>query len=283
MNQASNSMQAYLQSLYKFPRLTHKELCEAYTNMHATTTTEGEKERLRNMITQCNLRLVVSVAKTYNHGQFPMLDLVQEGNIGLMKAVERFDHTRGYQFSTFATWWIRQAIGQYVQKHKRTIRMPSHALTAQKRLLQATQEFREEFGVEPTEAEVFDRVSEISETVKKATMFAGRGTVSLEAPAYIAGKSSSNGPHGETTIGSTIEDHTPGSDPFLNCSDAEIIKIVREVMHHLPPKEAAIIRLRFGLVEEKTNHEKYPVTQEEVDGISNGVGLEDASDNDNTA
>lgn len=278
MLEKSEAMQSYLESLYRIPQLSHEELCGMYEKLTADETPNSTKDRLRKKLVEANLRLVVSIAKNYKCHRLPMLDLIQEGNIGLMKAVDRFDHTRGFKFSTFATWWIRQAIGQHVQKRKRTVRLPAHAAAAQRKLMQAAEDFRREHGVEPTDEELFEAVDDISETVKRATMFAGRGTVSLSAPYFKGDPGAAAGT--ETTIEDILPDNGPNANPFENCSDAEIICVAREVMQSLTPKEAAVLRLRFGLIEDETNDAEFPITEEELEDIKNGKGMkEDDSSN----
>lgn len=271
----SESIQLYLDSLYKLPQLSHEELVDTYVRIKADDTSSKEKERLRKKVIECNLRLVVSIAKKYKNHSLPMLDLIQEGNIGLMKAVERFDHERGFRFSTFATWWIRQAIGQHVLKRKRTIRMPAHASAVQRKMMQTAEAFRRENGVEPSESQLFDAMDDVSETVKRATVFASRGMISLDSPKHVNHVSGG----GEfATVGDFIIDDNPGADPFTNCADIEIIRIAREVLETLTPKEAAILRLRFGFIESKENHEKFPITEEEIESMKNGEGLSNGDD-----
>lgn len=273
MSDKSELMQSYLDSLYSMPRLTHEELCALYSEFENSSTSPKSKELIRKKLIESNLRLVVSIAKTYKGHQLPILDLIQEGNIGLMKAVERFDYTRGFKFSTFATWWIKQAIGQHVQKRKRVVRLPAHAIAAQKRLMQAAEKFQQDHGVAPTDDELSNVVDDISDTVKKATLFAGRGTISLDESYYKLGIKMSAGR--EKTIGDVIPDESGNVDPFTNCSDVETIQMIKRVISTLSVKEAAILRLRFGLVESNVDDEEFPITEEELAHIKNGTGLSD--------
>ena len=249
-------LQSYLKKLYDMPKLKHDELVEIYDQIKNSNISPTEKSKLHKKLIEANLRLVVSIAKGYNTKNLPLIDLIQEGNIGLIKAVEKFDHTLGHRFSTYATWWIRQAIGQHVQKGKRAIRLPAHALNAQRKLQDAIQNHKKQFGVEPTDEELFKSVSDISDTVKRATMFAGKEVVSLT--------DTINSTQSDKTqlVQDTIPDTSPS--PFTNCSEVGLIKKAKEIMSSLSPKEAAIIRLRFGLIEDTTNHNDFPITESEL-------------------
>jgi RNA polymerase primary sigma factor len=269
-----NIIGSYLEALQRFPQLKHPEVIELFKAYNAGVVRDDqgevisrskEAERIRKKLTECNLRLVVSIAKQYKGHNIPIEDLIQEGNIGLMKAVDRFKHEKGFRFSTYATWWIKQAIGQHVLKRKRIIRLPAHAAMVQRKMLQAAEEYREKNNnCEPTNEELMELVG-ASETVAKATMYSGRGTISLQQPLF----SSSEG----DTIEDKLEDERPGSDPFENVSNKQLLEIAQKVLSSLSTKEAAILRLRFGLVEDCTNSSEYPITEEEALAVMEGKGL----------
>lgn len=268
-----NIVSSYLTALQQFPQLKHPEVVELFKTYNAGCTFDDEDEviartpeaiKVRKKLTECNLRLVVSIAKQYKAHNIPIEDLIQEGNIGLMKAIDRFKWEKGFRFSTYATWWIKQAIGQHVLKRKRIIRLPAHAATVQRKMMQAAEEYRESTNSEPTNEELMSIVG-ASETVAKATMYSGRGTISLQQPL------SSNG-EGDT-IEDKVEDERPGCDPFDNVAEKELLEIARAVLSTLSHKEAAILRLRFGLVEDNASSSEYPITEEECRNVMQGKSL----------
>jgi RNA polymerase primary sigma factor len=256
----ADAVGSYLASLHKLPQLKHPEVVDLFKTLEQGN---SASERARKKLIECNLRLVVSIAKQYKGHNLPIEDLIQEGNIGLMKAVERFKWEKGFKFSTYATWWIKQAIGQHVLKRKRIIRLPAHAAAIQRKMLKAADEFRESMGCEPTQEELQAMIG-ASETVVKATMHSGRNVISLQQP--ISASESSDG-----TIGDKIEDDRLGSDPHENVEQKELLEITRRVLDTLSMKEAAILRLRFGLCDD--NAGSYPITELEIDEVMSGKGL----------
>lgn len=252
----------YLKNLHNYPQLKHPEVVELFQSVEAGGISA---DRARRKLIECNLRLVVSIAKQYKSHNLPIEDLIQEGNIGLMKAVERFKWDKGFKFSTYATWWIKQAIGQHVLKRKRIIRLPAHAATVQRKMIQAADEYREIMGSEPSQEELSELVG-ASETVVKATLHGGRSIISLQQPLSMDDDSD--------CLEDKIEDQNPDSNPFERVSQRELFEITKKVISTLTPKEAAIIRLRFGLVEDETDSEKYPITESELLMVKSGKGLQ---------
>ncbi len=274
IRESRNSTTMYLQSLQYYPTLTHPEMMGMFERyVGGRTCNENgdvvsrtpEAERLRKKLTEANLRLVVSIAKMYKGHQMELIDIIQEGNIGLMKAVDRFDYKRGYKFSTYATWWIKQAIGQHVLKRKRAVRMPAHAVTVQRKMLQAIEEYKEAMGCEPTVEELTAIVG-ASKTVVEATLHAGRGTVSMQQPLSASGDGD--------TIEDKVVDDRPGADPFANCSEKQLLELTSKVVMGLSGKEAAILRLRFGLTEDSTDSVGFPITEAELAQVVQGAGLQ---------
>lgn len=255
-----SAINAYLNSLQRFPQLKHPEVVELFQKLPVGG---KDADKAKKKLIECNLRLVVSIAKKFKNHNIPIEDLIQEGNIGLMKAVDKFKWEKGFRFSTYATWWVKQAIGQLVLKRKRMIRLPAHAVTVQRKMLQAAEEFRENVGQEPTMEELTE-ITGASKAVVKATMHSGRATISLQQPT-----SSGDG----DTIEDKLEDDSAGCNPFENVAKRQLLNIARKVLDELTPKEAAILRLRFGLVEDPTDSESFPITEAEVRAVMQGKGM----------
>jgi len=254
-----NVVASYLNSLQLYPQLKHEEVVQLFQDYE-----KGGKvsDVARRKLTESNLRLVVYIAKKQKGHNIPIEDLIQEGNLGLLKAIDRFDWKKGFRFSTYATWWIKQAISQYVLKRKKIIRLPAHAVSAQKKLIQATDAFKELKGYGPSSEELSEMI-DVSETVVKATMASGKNIISLHQPI---------GDDGTSTLEDKLEDTDSSHDPFECLSKKEMMAIVQHVMSELSTKEAAILRLRFGLHED-IRADDFTVTAEEEQQIMAGHAL----------
>ncbi|MGP3960058.1 sigma-70 family RNA polymerase sigma factor [Nonomuraea sp. 3N208] len=193
-------------------------------------------QRAKDLLIRSNLRLVVATARRYAFRGLPLLDVIQEGNLGLIRAVEKFDYQRGYKFSTYGMWWIRQAIERGVHDKSRTVRLPVHVAEELSRLTRVTRQLAAELGREPTDAELGEAAERSPEQVASLRVF-GQEVVSLDIPV---------GEHGEGRIGDMIAD-----EDGLQVQEATERRAMSDELHQvvttLPPREAFVIRLRYGL------------------------------------
>lgn len=256
----NDTIGSYLNELKTKPLLKHPEMM----NLFEVCEKGGrEAEKARKKLIESNLRLVISIAKKQKGHNLPLEDLIQEGNLGLLKAIEKFDYKKGFKFSTYATWWIKQAINQHVLKRKRMIRLPAHAVGVQKKLLQAAEEFRDLNGSEPSNTDLLGML-DVSETVIKATMAASHSVISLNHPLGNDAETSS-------TIEEKIEDTNEHNDPFYNVSSKELIHIVKRVLSSLTEKEAIILKLRFGLFDtQDEDRTQYLLTEDQTKALAKG-------------
>ncbi len=240
----------YLKEIGRVPLLTAEEEVELAQRM------EAGDESARHRLEEANLRLVVSIAKRYVGRGMLFLDLIQEGNLGLLKAVEKFDYSKGYKFSTYATWWIRQAITRAIADQARTIRIPVHMVETINKYIRISRQLLQELGHDPTPEEVAKHMGLSAPRVREIMKIA-QEPVSLETPI---------GEEEDSHLGDFIEDEA-ALDPADAASMMLLKEQISEVLKTLAPREAEVLRLRFGLEDGRSR------TLEEV-GQSFGVTRE---------
>ena len=231
----------YLKEIGKVPLLSPEEEIELAKRM------ELGDENARKRLAEANLRLVVSIAKRYVGRGMQFLDLIQEGNLGLIKAVEKYDYSKGFKFSTYATWWIRQAITRAIADQARTIRIPVHMVETINRLIRTSRQLLQELGREPTPEEIAEKMEMPVERVREI-MKISQDPVSLETPI---------GEEEDSHLGDFIQDDE-ASQPSEEATYTLLREQLEEVLSTLTPREEQVLRMRFGLVDGK------PHTLEEV-------------------
>ena len=242
----------YLREIGKIPLLTYEEELDL-----AKKVLEGDEEA-KQKLAESNLRLVVSIAKKYVGRGMLFLDLIQEGNMGLIKAVEKFDYTKGFKFSTYATWWIRQAITRAIADQARTIRIPVHMVETINKLIRTSRHLLQQLGREPTQEEIAQEMEMPVEKVMEIQKIA-QDPVSLETPI---------GEEDDSHLGDFIQDEDSPA-PQDSAAYTLLKEQLEEVMGTLTPREAKVLKLRFGLEDGKARTleevgKEFKVTRERI-------------------
>ncbi len=257
---ADDSVRLYLQQIGKIPLLSYEEELEVAKKVH-----DSQDKFAKNILVNANLRLVVSIAKRYIGRGLSFLDLIQEGNLGLIKAASRFDYSKGYRFSTYATWWIQQSITRAIADKARIIRLPIHMIESLSKIRRATLDLATELGHTPTKQEIAYRlgvpVSKITSIIKSA-----QATISMESPATTDEESSK--------IADFIVDETTIA-PESRVTQENMSEDVSKILSQLTPKERDVLILRYGLDTDGTKRtldeigSQYGVSRERIRQIEN--------------
>lgn len=238
-----------------FQKATRHKLLTKEEEVDLAQRMEKGDRLAREKLISSNLRLAISIANNYRNSNVPMEDLIQESNIGLIKAVDKFDWRRGFRFSTYACWWIKQSVRRYVNGASH-VKFPSGSRNLIWKINNVRREYEKEFGVYPTNEEISEILGESVNTV--ANLRSGmQWPINLDAPI--------GGEDGSRTFGETIEDED-ARDPSERLDQQKLLSLIHGVLENLTSQEERVLRLRFGITEEDNNTTKYPTTK--MKGVS---------------
>lgn len=226
---------------------------------------EAGDRRARDRMIKANLRLAISIAKQFQNKGCDMEDLIQESSVGLIKAIDRFDWRRGFKFSTYACWWIKQSVRSHIASHSASFKLPAYAKNMMFKIQQATAEYEKEFGQKPTQQEIADVLGVSTDTISsmiECTM----PTVSIDKP--IA-----SDPSGSKSLRDILPDESESVDEVLDRQ--KIVQVLRSALSTLTPREERVVRLRFGIAEDDDNTESFPITAEEFDQLKSEAKIKE--------
>jgi RNA polymerase primary sigma factor len=255
MTQISNGgLKAYMRDVSKYPLLKWNVVQDLFQQMKDPNTPESERDRIKTKIVNSNLRFVISIAKKYQQNGIPLLDLIQEGNIGLMTGIDRFDPSRGFRLTTYVAFWIRQAITKHLSDRARVVRLPTHIVAIVPAVRQAAMELQDA-GLPVDPEAIAERLNLTADTVK-ATLGASGGTKSL-TPVSAASENHADG---------EVEEHVSSVGPEEYMDTLKLREAIRKSFSRLTQREEQVLRLRFGCAE-ALDDPRYMLSQEGLDKL----------------
>lgn len=252
----NNSLDAYFKDVGKTRLLTREQ------EVHLSQRIEKGDEAARMKMIESNLRLAISIAKKYHYSGLSMEDLIQESNIGLMKAVEKFDWRRGFKFSTYASWWIKQSVCRFISSHKNTIKVPAHASSLAWKITTLVKEYDEEFGQHPTTTEISEILG-VTECMVKTSMDAIKLSNLISIDATIGGEG-----EGRRIADVIPDDQSESPDDILDRE--KISNIISASLSRLTKREEQVMRMRFGIYSVEDD-DKFVITKDQEKKIAKGA------------